>query len=254
MPENRLYRVILPKKGRLKEDFDKAMDLTELGVVKENSRLDYGMLTDSQKPYYLDSRIEVLMQRPADAIDTILRGKAEIAVIGLDTLAEFNAAAANKGEAPLPVSVLQRLPGVSACRLCIAAPRALVLTDAADLSGLRIATSYPETLKAWLKDNNVEGVTVIERDGGLEDTIRLDIADAVCDMVQTGESLRINGLEEKFEIGESAAALITRADQRVCAVTSLFFNRLHKAALAMSGYTDRYLSPEKRRKPSAVPA
>ena len=38
---------------------------------------------------------------------------------------------------------------MSACRLCIAAPRELALTDAADLSGLRVATSYPETLKAW---------------------------------------------------------------------------------------------------------
>jgi ATP phosphoribosyltransferase len=158
----------------------------------------------------------------------VLEGSAEMAVVGLDTLLEFNAAAQNRN-APAPgLAIALRLPGVSACGLHIAAPASLALDTPRDLSGLRIATSYPELLAAWVREKKAGSARIVVREGGVEDTIRLGMADAICDVVQSGESLRANGLAKKFMICGSSAVVVTRAGAPVSPAADIFLRRLRE--------------------------
>ena len=80
-----------------------------------------------------------------------------------------------------------------------------------DLQGLRIATSYSGLLGKYLADCGVDA-RVMKLDGAVETAIRLGVADAVADVVETGTTLRKVGLEVFGEpIAESEAVLIKRA-------------------------------------------
>ena len=84
-------------------------------------------------------------------------------------------------------------------------------SGACDLSGLRVATSYTGLLGKYLADQGVDA-RVIKLDGAVETAIRLGVADAVADVVETGTTLRNVGLEVFGEpIARSEGILIKRA-------------------------------------------
>lgn len=62
------------------------------------------------------------------------------------------------------------------------------------LAGKRVATSYPGLLGAWLAERGVEA-RLIKLDGAVESAVRLGVADAVADVVETGSTLKRAGLE-----------------------------------------------------------
>lgn len=199
-------RVIFPKKGRLADDFGDIAGKAGIQVEKK-SRQDFGTGFDvrGRLPSF-----EVLVQRPGDALACLDAGVAQLAVVGRDRLQEAFCEAAEAGRT-LPVSVRQDF-GLSVCSLCIAGPAGMDIRTPRDLAGMTVATSYPCTLRAWLADKGVEGVKVVTREGGLEDTIRLGIADVICDIVDTGNTLRANGLVpyDGMTLLESSAVLVQR--------------------------------------------
>ncbi|MDB5492629.1 MAG: phosphoribosyltransferase [Micavibrio sp.] len=223
--DNKIFRIVLPKKGRLKEDFAQVLGPADLSVKKSDPQLDYGTLVDAQNEI---APAEALIQRPGDALDAVSEGVADMAIVGLDTLTEFNAAARNRGERT-NLGVAMRFEGVSACSLYIAAPEKSGLAREQDLNGLRFATSYPETLKAWLKDRGIRAAKIIVRDGGVEDTVRLGMADVICDVVQSGKSLQVNDLVKLFRVSESCAVLVQRDDKPQSRLGAMIIDRLEQA-------------------------
>jgi ATP phosphoribosyltransferase len=218
-PAQRPLRVVLPKKGRLCAAFNEALARGGIALEKENARHDFGTLrADGQRM----PETEALTMRAGDALRALAAGAADIAVVGLDALREFNAGAG-------AVAVESIVPlGLAPCALYIAAPQNAAITGAADLAGLRIATSLPGILRAFLDDAGVDGVTIVECEGGVEDTVRLGLADAVCDLVETGTTLAANGLAPVLKVMDSEAVLVTAAAPRSAA---------DRAALAAVAHT-----------------
>lgn len=223
--KDRDFRLVLPKKGRLKDDFAAVMNPAGLRVEKADIRLDFGTMRDERGAL---PPFETLLQRPGDALQTLEGRAADMAVIGLDTYLEFNAAARALGRTP-NLQIEKTLKPVSPCTLWIAGREEDGLDCPEDLQNLRVATAYPNLLRDWLDRRNIKGVDIIARDGGLEDTIRLGLADAICDVVQTGASLKANGLDAKFRVAESCAVIVTRNDDlttRQAALGAAFMARV----------------------------
>jgi ATP phosphoribosyltransferase len=195
--------IVVPKQGRLREPFEGIMQEAGLSFKKANARHDYGMIVDKtgQPP------IEAVSQRADDALRSLDAGVAQMAVVGLNTFLECSAREEEAGRKS-PARIMLAFADVARCTFAIAAPKETQITSLKDLEGKRIATSYPALMRKWLAAENVTPAAIIERAGGVEDTIRQGIADAIMDLVQTGESLRANGLERKLDIQESSAVLI----------------------------------------------
>jgi ATP phosphoribosyltransferase len=78
-------------------------------------------------------------------------------------------------------------------RFCFATPKGTV-KDPKELDGKRIATSYPELLRSKLSEMGIN-CSIVKLDGAVEISIRLGVADAIADVVESGSTLREAGLE-----------------------------------------------------------
>jgi ATP phosphoribosyltransferase len=93
------------------------------------------------------------------------------------------------------------------CRLSIAVPDEFPYFGLASIADKRIATTYPNTLARYLRENSIEA-EIVTLSGAVEIAPRLGRADLVCDLVSTGSTLSANHLREVATVLESEAALI----------------------------------------------
>lgn len=127
-------------------------------------------------------------------------GVADIAIIGENTLVEKE----------VDVEILDKL-GFSKCRLSLAVPKSTTYASISDLEGKKIATSYPNTLKQYLRKCNVNAhIHVIS--GSVEIAPNIGLADAICDLVSSGSTLFKNGLVEQDVIMTSQAVIAVNRD------------------------------------------
>ncbi|HCA59532.1 MAG TPA: ATP phosphoribosyltransferase [Blastocatellia bacterium] len=147
-----------------------------------------------------DFPLELFFLRDDDIPDYVADGVADLGIVGENILAEY----------PKPVDVVEKL-GFGRCRLSIAVPKAFEYSDAADLSDLRIATSYPRILSEFLAARAVSA-EIHEISGSVEIAPSIGLADAVCDLVSSGSTLFSNGLREIETVLRSEAVLIARRD------------------------------------------
>lgn len=217
-------RFAVPKKGRLQQVFAALMAQAGLAVAKADARQDFGVLRDADGA----TGVEALVMRGPDALRTMAAGAADMAVVGLDMLREFNAAARAAAENTLDECAVLPL-GLARCRLTVAAPEGRAIAAPADLQGLRIATSFPGILREWLAAQGVGGVSIVAYDGGVEDSVRLGLADVVCDLVETGTTLAANGLRPVLTVMDSEAVLVMRRDAD-CEGLRTVAQRLRQAA------------------------
>jgi len=180
-------KISLQKKGRLAES-SLAM-LKSAGVELEPSE---GRLFARARNFPL----EVLFLRDDDIPEYVQDGITDLGIVGLNVLLEKGA----------QIAQLDYL-GFGDCELCIAVPSKSPLRSVFDLSGHRIATSYPQILKRYLKEKRIDG-KVIEISGSVEITPSLDVADAICDLVSTGSTLRIHELVPIEVVLKSEAVLV----------------------------------------------
>lgn len=96
------------------------------------------------------------------------------------------------------------------CSLVIAVPTTSIIKNVEDLESERIATSYPQTVRAFLKEKGINAA-VIQLKGSIEISPRLNVADAICDLMQTGKTLRENNLVVLTTLLTSQAVLIESA-------------------------------------------
>jgi len=97
--------------------------------------------------------------------------------------------------------------GFGRCRLSIAVPKSLNYQKAADLNGLKIATSYTVLLQKFLDENNLKA-EIHEISGSVEIAPGIGLADAICDLVSSGSTLFTNNLKEVEVILDSQAVLV----------------------------------------------
>jgi ATP phosphoribosyltransferase len=175
-----VLRVAVPNKGVLSEPA--AEMLAESGYRQRRSTKDLAV-------YDPDSDTEFFYLRPRDIAVYVASGTLDVGITGRDMLLETAPA---DGEGPAAVEVMSLGFGRSSFRF--AAPVGSGIDDVAQLAGKRIATAYPVLLQRYLADSGIKA-GVVKLDGAVETACRLGVADAVCDVVETGTTLRAAGLE-----------------------------------------------------------
>lgn len=140
--------------------------------------------------------LDVLYLRDDDIPEYVSRGVADFGIVGQNVLAEKE----------VNLKVLKKFD-FGKCRLMIAAPASSNIKKPQDLEGERIATSYPKLLGSYLKKEGLEAA-IIPISGSVEITPDLNLADAICDIVQTGNTLKAHNLVPLFTLLESQAVLI----------------------------------------------
>jgi ATP phosphoribosyltransferase len=180
--------IALPK-GRL---LDHALTLMrELGVD--------GVDPDSRKLIFEDARraLRILFLKPVDIPAYVVYGAADLGIVGKDVLLEQDP------DVYEPVDL-----GFGFCRLVVAEPRALFeRDDTSKWSWVRVATKYPRLTEQYFSNRGVQ-VELVHLDGSIELAPLVGLADRIVDLVQSGETLRANGLVEVATITTSTARLI----------------------------------------------
>lgn len=224
---DRRMTLAVPNKGRLVEP--------ALALLR-----DAGLLFE-ERDRRLVSRVEnvdldILFVRTGDVIEFVGDGVADLGVTGQDLLTEAGS--------ELPVI---RALGFGRCRLTAAVPEESPVRATADLAGCRVATSHPRTAAAWFAEREI-AVEIVPLSGAVEVAPRLGVADAIVDLVSTGETLATNGLRAIGDLIASEAVLVGgggAVDGRRDAVNRL--NTMLGAVL--EGRKRRYLmmnAPEER--------
>ena len=180
-------KLAIQKSGRLQEG--SMLLLKECGIKIEQGR---GQLVGTSASFPL----EVLFLRNTDIPEYVEDGVADIAIIGHNTLVEKE----KNLEELLPL-------GFSKCRLTLAVPRNENYTNVNWLQGKRIATSYPNSLQKFLAQKNITA-EIHNISGSVEIAPNIGLADAICDLVETGSTLLMNGLKEVEPILHSEAILV----------------------------------------------
>jgi ATP phosphoribosyltransferase len=179
-------RIAVQKAGRLNED---SMNLLkDIGISIDNGK-------DQLKASARNFPVEVFYLRNGDIPQYLRDGVVDAAIIGENVLIE-------KGD---DLEFVERL-GFSKCKVSIAVPKESDANCLKDLAGKRIATSYPETVKKFLKAQNIEAELHIIT-GSVEIAPNIGLADGICDIVSSGSTLFKNGLKEIEVLLESEAVL-----------------------------------------------
>jgi ATP phosphoribosyltransferase len=183
-----MLRIAVQAKGRL---YEETMSLlTETGIKLESGKR---LLLVPARNFPL----EVLFLRDDDIPQSVADGVADIGIVGENEYAEKKK----------KVVITKRL-GFSKCRLSLAIPKEIEYKDINWFNGKVIATSYPEILKDFLKENNVKSdIHVIT--GSVEVAPGIGLSDAIFDIVSSGSTLVSNHLKEVEVLMKSEALLIS---------------------------------------------
>lgn len=183
--ETRL-KIAVQKSGRLLDD--SLQILKECGISIDNGK-------DQLKAQARNFPVDILYLRNSDIPQYVQDGVADIGIFGENTHFEKQ----KDIEKLLPL-------GFSRCRLAIAVPKGADYDGPASLNGKKIATSYPNSLRQFLRQYQIEA-EIHEISGSVEIAPNIGLADAICDLVSSGSTLFKNGLEEKEVILKSEACI-----------------------------------------------
>jgi ATP phosphoribosyltransferase len=182
-----MIRIAIQKSGRLNQD--------SLGLLKDcGISIDNGK--DQLKVAARNFPMEVFFLRNGDIPQYLRDGVVDLAILGENLLIE-------KGT---DIEVIEPL-GFSKCRVSIAVPKGVDYEGFDYLQGKRIATSYPNTVNAFLKKNKIKADLHIIN-GSVEIAPNIGLADAICDIVSSGSTLFKNNLKEVVQIAKSEAVLV----------------------------------------------
>jgi ATP phosphoribosyltransferase len=158
-----------------------------------------GVDEDSRRLIFTDDRrgLRVLFLKPADIPAYVQYGAADLGIVGKDILLE------QEPDVYEPLDL-----GFGFCRLVVAEPRTLwERDDPARWSWVRVATKYARLTERYFSEKGIQ-VEIVRLDGSVELAPLVGLADRIVDLVQSGETLRANGLVEVAEITRSTARLI----------------------------------------------
>jgi ATP phosphoribosyltransferase len=179
-------KIAIQKSGRLNED--SIQILKDCGISINNG-------IDQLKAEASNFPLEVLYLRNSDIPQYLIDGVVDVAIVGDNLLVE-------KGK---EIQVIQKL-GFSKCKVSVAVPKSFAYNSIQDLDGLRIATSYPNTVNEYFKAFGVN-VDIHQISGSVEIAPNIGLADAIVDIVSSGSTLFKNNLKEVEIILKSEAVL-----------------------------------------------
>ena len=182
-----MIRIAIQKSGRL--NTESLALLKSCGIAIDNGK-------DQLKASARNFPVEVFFLRNGDIPQYLRDGVVDLAILGSNTLVE-------KGS---DLEVIEHL-GFSKCRVSIALPKGSTYNNVKDLAGKKIATSYPNTVKQFLKEQQIEADLHIIN-GSVEIAPNIGLADAICDIVSSGSTLFKNNLTEVVKILDSEAVLV----------------------------------------------
>ncbi len=180
-------RIGIQKSGRLHEDSMKL--LKECGIEVSNG-------VNKLKTEASNFPLELFFFRDDDIPQYVEDSVADLGIVGENVVYEKNK----------KITVVEKL-GFGKCRLSIAVPKGENYEGPAYLSGKRIATTYPVLVDRFLKEQGVEA-EIHEISGSVEIAPGIGLASAICDLVSSGSTLFMNGLQEVQPILQSQAVLI----------------------------------------------
>jgi ATP phosphoribosyltransferase len=180
-----MIRVALPRGRLLKETVDLMLSR---GVLEER-------VEEGRRLTLRVGDTEVYLVKPFDVPVYVERGVADLGVCGMDVLMELK---------PAVYKLLDL--GIGECRISVAGrPSAVDLYTRS--SYLRVATKYPNLTREFFTSRGVK-VEVLTLSGSVEIAPLIGLSDLIVDLVQTGRTLKENGLVEIERIARSTAWLI----------------------------------------------
>lgn len=188
---------MIAKNGRLKIAIQKSGRLTEDSLLLLRAcGLEFEFQKQSLYSPCRNFDLDVLALRDDDIPEYVQDAVADLGIVGENIVRE-------KGAQVETILVL----GFGHCRLSISVPQRSAIRSVKQLNRKRIATSYPETLNQYLRSRGLRA-EIIELSGAVELAPTLDVADAICDIVSTGTTARVNGLRPLTTVLTSEAVLV----------------------------------------------
>lgn len=182
-----MLRIAVQSKGRL---YEETMALLQESDIKLSSTKRTLLVQSTNFP------LEVLFLRDDDIPQSVASGVADLGIVGENEFLE------RKEDA----DIIRRL-GFSKCRLSLAIPTAIDYPGLMWFEGKKIATSYPEILRGFMKQQGITAdIHVIT--GSVEIAPGIGLADAIFDIVSSGSTLVSNNLREVEVVMKSEALLI----------------------------------------------
>jgi len=186
-------KIAIQKNGRLSSD---SLSLLRKCGVEFN---------ESENMLFIKSTnmsVDLLMVRDDDIPRLVGQNIADLGIVGENVIKE-------KQLSNNSLKIDQKIKlGFSKCRLSFAKPQGF---EVGDMNNLKIATSYPEIVRNYLSNKNIDA-EIIEIHGSVELTPFVNISDIIVDLVSTGATLESNNLVEFDNVMKSEAMLISSND------------------------------------------
>jgi ATP phosphoribosyltransferase len=182
--------VVAIAKGRL---LDLSLELfAKAGIhFADNVRTSRKLIFDANDGIY-----RIVLVKPSDVSTYVEYGAADAGIAGLDVLMESGA------------DVVQPLGlKFGYCRIVVAAQKGVKSLAGSDLPTVRVATKYPNITMEFFNSRGIP-VEIIPLNGSIELAPLVGLADRIVDLVESGQTLKENGLEIVEVIAESSARLI----------------------------------------------
>ncbi len=189
-------KIAIQKSGRLA---DHSRDLLERCGLKVTQSKDQLFCYGENMP------IDLLLVRDDDIPGLVSDDVCDLGIVGFNVCNEKKLSLRRNGKEALFKQVYAL--DFAHCRLAIAAPDGVDFNGLESLNGTRIATSYVESLRAFLDENNIQA-EIEYFSGAVEIAPLLGKADFICDLVSTGKTLAANQLKEVHTVFESEAVII----------------------------------------------
>ena len=182
-----MLRIAVQSKGRLYED---TMGLLKEAGIKINTARRTLLVQSSNFP------LEVLYLRDDDIPECVASGVADIGIVGENEFVER-----------CEDAVIVRRLNFSKCRISLAIPESVEYDGLEWLNGKKIATSYPNILRKFAKEKNLN-IDIHTIQGSVEIAPGIGLSDGIFDIVSSGSTLISNKLKEVEVVMKSEALLI----------------------------------------------
>ncbi len=209
------YLTIALAKGRLA---GKAMELFESIGISCDEMKD----KDSRKLIFVNEELGVrfFLAKANDVPTYVEYGAADIGIVGKDTILE-------EGRRLYEVMDL----GIGRCRMCVCGPES-ARERLTHHELIRVATKYPNIAKDYFYNQKYQTVEIIKLNGSIELAPIVGLAEVIVDIVETGSTLRENGLTVLEEVCSLSARMVVNQvsmkteNERITRIIKEFQNRL----------------------------
>ena len=199
MTSSKRLTIAMQKSGRLSDDTQALLKRCGLKLNLQDGRL---------LAHVANMPIDIMRVRSSDIPGLVMDGVCDIGIVGDNTLEE--AALERKLLGSNCEYIRTKGLNFGGCRLSLAMPEEFNYQGIESLNGLRFATTYPQLLKRYAQENNID-IDFCLLKGSVEVAPRVGLADGICDLVSTGTTLKSNGLKAVVNILNSESVLAQTA-------------------------------------------